>query len=814
MSSMKVGQKIYTIYGYLVVTDKRYSAVSNSVVWYGMDQFGTEYAITKEILREEPKEVEEKEPAIEDDFGIKFIARAIKLRRGIKGEKGDRGPVGPAPSDSYLLSLIRPLIPAPLKGEKGDAPTAEELLAIIKPLIPKPKNGKTPTKTELLALIKPLIPEPKKGEDGLTAYEIAKKNGFQGTEKEWLASLKGRDGLNGLNGGGGGIHEIKHATDVAISSPTNGQALKYNATTGKWENGTVSGGSGTPGGSDTQVQFNDGGAFGGEAGFTYNKTTDTVTVSSANADAIVQAGDNEVNIGASSDDAVNIVGNNQVISTFSGWEYGAQVLQQWWGDKTILLVSAPSASPEESTVTTMLDLGSGNKEWVDWTIEDYAGVDHKASINIAKAGTGTIVPFVIRTWDQDAGTVAAVGKEYFTITPSSEVVINESSQDVNFRVEGDTEANLIFADAGTGRVAIGNNAPAARLHVTDVQDSSSVQAAIFEGNRATPATNDQVYASFKLSDSAGNQDEFVRITARATDVTSTSEDARLGFSLIEAGSLTDELYLTASALTPATSAGLNLGNSTEPFSNVFLAAGAGVNMGNGDVTVNNPATNVLRFSGASSGFEFTDGPIIPVTSDGVALGTTTKMFSDLFLASGGVINWNAGNATLTHSAGLLTSNVPLSLGTSNALTSGTIELGHASDTTLSRSAAGVLAVEGVVIPSISSTSTLTNKRVTPRTGTTTSSATPTINTDNVDFYSLTAQAADITSFTTNLSGTPTEGQKLWIAITGTAARAITWGSSFEASTVALPTTTVSTNRLDVGFVWNTVTSKWRCVATC
>jgi len=146
-------------------------------------------------------------------------------------------------------------------------------------------------------------------------------------------------------------------------------------------------------------------------------------------------------------------------------------------------------------------------------------------------------------------------------------------------------------------------------------------------------------------------------------------------------------------------------------------------------------------------------------------------------------------------------------------TTGNIELGNASDTTLSRSAAGVLAVEGVVIPSISSTNTLTNKRVTKRTGTTTSSATPTINTDNVDFYSLTAQAADITSFTTNLSGTPTEGQTLWIAITGTGARAITWGSSFEASTVALPTTTVSTNRLDVGFVWNTVTSKWRIIAT-
>jgi len=113
----------------------------------------------------------------------------------------------------------------------------------------------------------------------------------------------------------------------------------------------------------------------------------------------------------------------------------------------------------------------------------------------------------------------------------------------------------------------------------------------------------------------------------------------------------------------------------------------------------------------------------------------------------------------------------------------------------------------------SATVTLTNKRITKRTGTTTSSATPTINTDNVDFYSLTAQTEAITSFTTNLSGTPTEAQTLWIAITGTAARAITWGTSFEASTVALPTTTVTTARLDVGFVWNTITSKWRCVAS-
>lgn len=46
--------------------------------------------------------------------------------------------------------------------------------------------------------------------------------------------------------------------------------------------------------------------------------------------------------------------------------------------------------------------------------------------------------------------------------------------------------------------------------------------------------------------------------------------------------------------------------------------------------------------------------LLPGSNDGAALGSGTLSFSDLFLASGGVINFNNGNYTLTHSAGLLT----------------------------------------------------------------------------------------------------------------------------------------------------------------
>lgn len=109
------------------------------------------------------------------------------------------------------------------------------------------------------------------------------------------------------------------------------------------------------------------------------------------------------------------------------------------------------------------------------------------------------------------------------------------------------------------------------------------------------------------------------------------------------------------------------------------------------------------------------------------------------------------------------------------------------------------------------TQTVTNKRITPRVGTTASSATPTINTDNVDWYIITALAVNITSMTTNLSGTPTNGQRLYISITGTATRTIAWGAFFENGGATLPTTTSGTSRLDVEFFWNSATSKWRCV---
>ena len=102
-------------------------------------------------------------------------------------------------------------------------------------------------------------------------------------------------------------------------------------------------------------------------------------------------------------------------------------------------------------------------------------------------------------------------------------------------------------------------------------------------------------------------------------------------------------------------------------------------------------------------------------------------------------------------------------------------------------------------------------RIIPRVLSMASSSAPNINTDLYDCVSITALAADIATFT--MSGTPVDFDKLMIRIkdNGTA-RAITWGSSFEAKGVGLPTTTTQGKVSTVGFLFDVVTGKWGCVA--
>jgi hypothetical protein len=222
--------------------------------------------------------------------------------------------------------------------------------------------------------------------------------------------------------------------------------------------------------------------------------------------------------------------------------------------------------------------------------------------------------------------------------------------------------------------------------------------------------------------------------------------------------------------------------------------GGGINCSNG-ATIGNPneitstevfvngTTNAITCSTAIS---FVDMVKCFNSNDGSVVLPTGSAISNCYFGAVGIIGATSGATILQ----------------SSAVASGTLTFPATTDTLIARA----------------TTDTLTNKRVTKRVLTTNApGATPTTNTDNVDIQTFTGLATAITSMTTNLSGTPVDGDKLEFRFldNGTA-QGITWGTSFVSSgTITLPATTVISTLLRVGFEYQTTNSvnKWVCIAT-
>ena len=138
--------------------------------------------------------------------------------------------------------------------------------------------------------------------------------------------------------------------------------------------------------------------------------------------------------------------------------------------------------------------------------------------------------------------------------------------------------------------------------------------------------------------------------------------------------------------------------------------------GTGSAVLATSPTLVTPALGTPSSGTLTSCTGLPISTGVSGLGTGVATALAVNTGSAGaVVLFNGAlgtpsSGTLTNATGLPVSGITSS--TSTALGLGSIELGHATDTTLSRSSAGVLAVEGVVVPTVSSTSTLTNKTLT------------------------------------------------------------------------------------------------------
>ncbi len=133
-------------------------------------------------------------------------------------------------------------------------------------------------------------------------------------------------------------------------------------------------------------------------------------------------------------------------------------------------------------------------------------------------------------------------------------------------------------------------------------------------------------------------------------------DATFNGTTVETGTA---LALTDTTNQIATGAGSNITTSNYPASSgAVTLTFPNVSTTIVGTTTTNTLTNKTLTAPALTSPVITTGTVttslVPTTNDGAPLGDTTHQFSDLFLAEGGVINWDNGDATLTQASNMVT----------------------------------------------------------------------------------------------------------------------------------------------------------------
>jgi hypothetical protein len=116
---------------------------------------------------------------------------------------------------------------------------------------------------------------------------------------------------------------------------------------------------------------------------------------------------------------------------------------------------------------------------------------------IASPGTSTNRTL---TLPDDTGTIVTnsgnQAGSFTTLNTSGAVVFNDAGGDVDFRVEGDTDANLLFVDASADKVGIGTSSPSYKVHSRS-------------GNGNVALTNAGTYPAIFGFDNNGNAEFFI-----------------------------------------------------------------------------------------------------------------------------------------------------------------------------------------------------------------------------------------------------------------------------------------------------------------
>jgi hypothetical protein len=629
------------------------------------------------------------------------------------------------------------------------------------------------------------------------------------------------------------------------------------------------GGGGTPGGSDTYVQYNDVGVFGGDSGLTFNETTNALTVSS------------NVSVGPAPSAAIQAIAPNAAF-------YGS-------------LVTPGVGAAFENTTASSATQGSlfhlYENDGTAMTSGDRLGgfIFGGSSSASAIRNTASITGYASETWTDGVGYGTRLRFDIMangTTTRAEQFAIENNGL---LSIGGSSDLGIYRNAAGTLEINNGTAGQYRDLKVRDLYTTSTTTPSVRIGDAgsgigyngggtmqfmmggavyATLATTSfSVTGGYQIGGAAasgkilkGNGTNFVASTetyaapgtsgnVMTSDGTNWTSAASAGGNVSNSGTPTADqlpIWVTATTIKGVTGvAGGTAGqvlkkNSSTDYDWAWAADVGGA--GSGDVVGPASATDnaIARFDTttgkliqdsvitiADTTGAFSNAGTAPsITATGAATdiniqispkGTGDTTFSSAIVPGGGSLGTKS-IGILNH-GGLRFDSNSVRMGrftASAAIFVAGINLGWTSDTgdptisadlSFSRAAAGLVEInngtDGQYRDLIARDITA---RLKPRVTTSaTGNTTPTPSADTDDQYVATGMTVNMVFGAP--TGTPVDGQKLIIRIKDSGSvRTLGWNAAYRIIGTTLPTTTVASKTIYVGCIWNGVDSKWDVVA--